>query len=391
MRAEQGEDMASTFRLEVQNGDIVTGLRSFLQGLLSTAAVRAVLVPQRLPRRPMVMPTLVTEADRMEGADPLAPCFPLNAARLASRLARKPMGARWAAVLRPCEIRALVELVKLKQARMEEVVLISVDCLGAYANRDYLRVAAAHSASVTLDFLRKMLAGERLEPDLAPACRVCEFPVPPHSDIHIGFLGAEAGGPLMAEARSDAGRQVVAAAGLPPFETPAGRRTAIERLVADRVRRRDEMFARTEAAIDGIDAAAAYFANCINCYNCRVACPVCYCKECVFVTDVFNHEPSQYLQWAGRQGVLKMPTDTLFYHLTRLAHMSTACVGCGQCSNACPSEIPVTEVFRTVARYTQKAFGYEAGRRLEEAPPLSVFRESEFPEVMGINRRQATA
>ncbi|MGD8273883.1 MAG: 4Fe-4S binding protein, partial [Desulfobacterales bacterium] len=74
----------------------------------------------------------------------------------------------------------------------------------------------------------------------------------------------------------------------------------------------------------------------------------------------------------------------VFYHMTRLAHMSTACVGCGQCSNACPNDIPVMELFRTIAQDTQRAFDYEAGRSLEEAPPLSVFREDEFPEVVGI-------
>jgi formate dehydrogenase subunit beta len=383
--------MVDTFRLELKNGDLVAGLRGLLQSLLTTAAVRAVLVPQHLPMKAMVMPTLVTKPDRMDGVDPLAPCFPMNAARMASRLARKPMGARWAAVLRPCEIRAIVELVKLKQARLEEVVLISIDCLGAYQNKDYLRVAAAEGTVSTLDFIRKALAGENLEPDLAPACRACEFLVPPHSDIHIGILGCEANGPLTLEARSEAGLQAITTVGLPAFEAPAARQAALEALVAGRIRRRDEMFSRTEAAIDGIDQAAAYFANCINCYNCRVACPVCYCKECVFVTDVFNHEPWQYMQWVGRQGVLKMPTDTLFYHLTRLAHMSTACVGCGQCSNACPNEIPVMEVFRTVARHTQEAFGYQAGRSLDEAPPLSVFKESEFPEVIGISRRQAAS
>jgi formate dehydrogenase subunit beta len=116
-----------------------------------------------------------------------------------------------------------------------------------------------------------------------------------------------------------------------------------------------------------------------------VACPVCYCKECVFVTDVFNHDPSQYLQWANRKGLIKMPTDTLFFHLTRLAHMSTACVGCGQCSNACPNDIPVMELFRTVANTAQQAFGYQAGDHIEQKPPLSVFCEDEFSEVVGIN------
>jgi formate dehydrogenase subunit beta len=41
------------------------------------------------------------------------------------------------------------------------------------------------------------------------------------------------------------------------------------------------------------------------------------------------------------------------------------------------------EIFRTIASYTQKAFDYEAGRSLEEEPPLSVFREKEFSELTG--------
>ena len=162
------------------------------------------------------------------------------------------------------------------------------------------------------------------------------------------------------------------------------RAAAVAALVQQRTARRDEMFAATHAATDNLEKLTAYLAGCVNCYNCRVACPVCYCKECVFVTDVFNHEPSQYLQWALRKGAVKMPTDTVFYHLTRLAHMSTACVGCGQCTNACPNDIPVMELFRTVAHRTQEAFDYMAGRSYDEKPPLSEFREDEFKEVVGI-------
>ncbi len=381
--------MNSTYRLDVEGGDIVAALRRLFQKLLGGGGLQALLAPMHLPMKSMVMPTLITQADRLEGVDPLAPCFPMNAARIASRLARKPMGARWAAVLRPCEVRALVELVKLKQARLDEVILISADCLGAFQNKDYIAFAGSDPPAATARFLRQVATGEPLAADLAAACRACEFPVPPHTDIHIGLLGADADGALTVEARSAAGAEVIAAIGLAPASPPARRPAALEELTARRISRRDEMFARTRAAIDGIDKAAAYFANCINCYNCRVACPVCYCKECVFVTDVFSHEPAQYLEWAGRQGALKMPTDTLFYHLTRLAHMSTACVGCGQCSNACPNDIPVMEVFRSVAHFTQQAFGYEAGRSPEEAPPMSVFKESEFPEVVGIRRQQA--
>jgi formate dehydrogenase subunit beta len=43
------------------------------------------------------------------------------------------------------------------------------------------------------------------------------------------------------------------------------------------------------------------------------------------------------------------------------------------------------ELFRTVADRTQKGFDYEAGRSLEENPPMSEFREDEFDEVVGIS------
>jgi formate dehydrogenase subunit beta len=42
------------------------------------------------------------------------------------------------------------------------------------------------------------------------------------------------------------------------------------------------------------------------------------------------------------------------------------------------------ELFRTVAQQSQQAFDYEAGRSVDETPPLSVFKEDEFTEVVGI-------
>ena len=64
--------------------------------------------------------------------------------------------------------------------------------------------------------------------------------------------------------------------------------------------------------------------------------------------------------------------------------MITACVGCGQCTNACPNDIAVMPLFRMIAHKSQQAFDYEAGRNLEEKPPLSEFKEDEFAEIVGL-------
>jgi formate dehydrogenase subunit beta len=221
--------------------------------------------------------------------------------------------------------------------------------------------------------------------DLAPACKACEYPVAENADIQIGLYGMDIDQTLLVKSQTAAGEDLLAHLDLAEINEPAVRQGAVADVIEQRAAYRDGMFAKTREITDSLEKLTAYFASCVNCYNCRVACPVCYCKECVFVTDVFNHDPSQYLRWASRKGIIKMPTDTLFYQLTRLAHMSTACVGCGQCSNACPNDIPVMELFRTIAQATQGAFEYAAGQSVDQQPPLSTFREDEFGEVVGIS------
>jgi len=379
--------MATTAKIEVTDQDILESLSNFFKDILEIEDIHAILVPQHLPMKNMVMPTLVTDPDHMTDADPLAPAFAMNAAKIVSRLTRKAMGAKIAAVLRPCEIRAFVELVKLKQGRPDDILLIGIDCLGAFQNRDYFQYAGQNGVESTMRFFNTFLDRETTEMEginLSTACKACEYPVAANADIQIGLFGVEIDDHLLVQSQTEAGTQLLNQLNLAEIAEPVSRQDAIRLRVERRTQYRDDMFAKTSEATDSMEKMTTYFAGCVNCYNCRVACPVCYCKECVFVTDVFNHDPSQYLRWANRKGIIKMPTDTLFFHITRLAHMSTACVGCGQCSNACPNDIPVMELFRTIAQGTQQAFDYTAGENIEQDPPLAVFYEKEFDEVVGI-------
>lgn len=377
--------MASTAKIQIEGQDLVTSLQGFFKTLLQAEEISALLVAQRLPMKNAVMPTLVTDPEKLDGADPLAPVFPINAAKVVSKLTRKPLKGKVAAVLRPCEIRAFIELVKLKQGSVEDVILVGLDCLGAYSNVNYTNFAGDNGTESTSQFYSNIKAGKGTAHDgfdVSPACKACEYPIPQNADLLIGLVGVDTNDQLLLQGNTEAGEALLESLALPATKEPASRAEAIEKLVAERVAYRDQMYAETSEATADLNKLMNYLGNCVNCYNCRVACPVCYCKECVFVTDVFDHEPSQYLRWAQRKGILKMPTDTVFFHVTRIAHMSTACIGCGQCSNACPNNIPVMEIFRTVASYTQKAFDYEPGKSLEDEPPLSIFREDEFQEVV---------
>ncbi len=184
--------MAITAKIHLKENDILGALRNFFKDILELEDIRAILVPQHLPMKNMVMPTLVTDPDHLSGVDPLAPAFAMNAAKIVSRLTRKPMGGKIAAVLRPCEIRAFVELAKLKQGRPDDIILIGIDCLGAFQNQDYFQYAGPNGAESTLRFLNTFIDGKTTEIegiDLSTACKACEYPVAASADIQIGLFG----------------------------------------------------------------------------------------------------------------------------------------------------------------------------------------------------------
>jgi formate dehydrogenase subunit beta len=379
--------MPNTADMQVSDRDPAGAVNALFSRLLESGAVDAILVAKQQGKDRMILPTLVSDPALLEGADPLAPAFALNAARMLSRLTRRPSGKMLAAMLRPCEIRAFIELVKLNQASTENLVIIGSDCLGAFPNSDYFAYMEENGGHATGRFIRSVLSdqGEAADAEkLSAACRTCTRPVPEGADLAVRLFGVDVGSRIQVHGQTPRGEKLLAQSGLLPAEPAPGRAAALAALLSRRTAAFDALRSTVGSAASTLETLSAYFSRCINCYNCRVACPVCYCRECVFATDVFDHEPLQYFKWARRKGEVKMPTDTLFYHLTRMAHMSASCVGCGQCSNACPSGIAVMELFSTVAADTQEAFRYVPGRSVEEAAPLSEFKEKEFEDVVGI-------
>ena len=229
--------MAKTAKIEVKEQGLVDSMQGFFRTLLEKGDINALLVPQRLPRKNAVMPTLVTDPEKINGADPLAPVFPINAAKVVSKLTRKPLHGKVAVVLRPCEIRAFVELVKLKQARTEEVVIVGLDCLGAYGNVDYLRFAGEDGKGSTQKFFQNVLSGKGTAwegIDISPACKACDHPIPENADLLIGLLGVDTNDHLLLKANTPNGEAILDKLKLSAAKEPEGRKKAIDALVAAR-------------------------------------------------------------------------------------------------------------------------------------------------------------
>jgi formate dehydrogenase subunit beta len=369
----------TTMRVETSPKETIQAL---LRRMLEGGVVDAWLVPVE-GAGGSVAPMLVKDGGALAYADPLAPVMPINGARAASQLTLTGHREKLGVVLRACEIRALVELVKFQQALLDGVLIVGIDCLGTYPVVAWQ--AAADKEQVVAGLLTGAERGELVPNEgmvFRSACQMCEQPLPAgeHVALTIGLVGVE-GGQVYLKARDD----VAQALGLEAGEKPAGREAAVKKLVAARVAARDEALGAFRARVGGrvggdgqMAGLLQEFSTCIRCHNCMINCPICYCRECIFRTPTFEHESQLLYQWADRKGTVRLLPDMLLFHLTRMNHMATSCVGCGICSDVCPVEIPVATAFRAVAEKAQAIFDYHPGRSVEEAAPVQEFREEEL-------------
>lgn len=362
--------------LNVENGDTLGALQSFLRRLLEDRVVDLLLLPMRTPQG-SITPALVSQPQMLEFADPLAPVLPSNSATLAGKISIRPPRARVGVVLRSCEMRALIELSKLKQASLEDLVLIAVDCPGTYNVPAFVKKQAESNEPLWKELFR----GAREMPDsydgaLRSACQVCEQPVYEKADIRFLLLESELGQNIRLEISPTlADKLGIQESGA---ELSLG---VVDKLVANRIQRRDTAFSEIRSRLENGEGIQGVFAACIRCHNCMTVCPICYCKTCVFKSAVFDHEPMKYVEWTQQKGAYRLPSDTMLFHLTRLNHMGLSCVGCGMCTEACPAELPVGMVFRAVGQRLQETFDYLPGRDLEEPLPLITFKADEWTDV----------
>lgn len=364
--------------IPVHDNDVLTALRGFLKSLFDAGVVDALYVPLESAGG-AIMPALVTDPEHLKHANPLAPVMPINGARAVSSLTGKNPPARLGAVLRPCEMRALIELVKLQQASLEGVTLIGLDCPGTYEMTAYNEQRQNGGFDLS-GYLAAASAGQDLALDgmtLRPACQMCVQTAPPQAAIHIHLFGADLGAGIPVEIDDGVAERL----SLQAVEGTDQRKTIIEKVetVHKQVRERELSAIRKQMNANG--GVAGLFENCIRCHNCMTACPICYCKTCLFRTAAFDHPPEHYLTAARRKGAVRMLGDTLLFQVTRMNHMGISCVSCGMCTSACPADIPVGAIFSAVAEPVQAAFEYEPGRNLEEPLPLITFQANEWTEV----------
>jgi formate dehydrogenase subunit beta len=272
-------------------------------------------------------------------------------------------------------VRATIELLKLGQVDLENIFLISFDCPGVLPLDDWFK--DQKKAEDAFQELLKQWDSQGVR----PVCRMCDqSSATGAEDLHIGMLEARDNSILLIP-RSPKGQSILEQLGLSLTEDISGWTDKVDRLTTERRKIRGQAQKELEASVGGLDNLLDTFSLCINCHNCMRACPICYCRQCLFDSDKLKFAFDDYLMRAEKQGALRFPPETLLFHIGRMMHMTLSCVSCGACEDACPMSIPVAQVFSLVADRNQEEFDYVSGRSREEPLPLRVYKVEEFEEV----------
>jgi len=332
----------------------------------------ALLIPVEIPSGDSYAYVLIQDMSLLENATPLPPIISVQGGKVISSLTKHGYTPRRiAAVMRPCEARAGLELYKLGQADLENILLISVDCPGVLPLSDY--ISDPEKGKEQYRHVLQKWGNEAIR----PVCQTCLHFAAPVGDVHIGIVGDEKTISLIPN--SDKGQEFLQALDLSDTKNL----DRYEKSVCEIKKRKEENRKKSEedmgAHVLGLDGLLETFSKCIACHNCMKACPICYCRLCYFESGDTKHEAEDYLHRAKTQGSLKFPADKLLFHSGRMSHMSLSCVGCGSCEDACPVAIPVAQIFSLIADRNQELFKYLPGMNKEEMP-LVVYKEEEFEE-----------
>jgi len=356
-------------------GNIREGILDFIRQGLSQGCFDAVLIPAKMPLSDSFTHVLIKDESLLKDAYPLCPVMPVQGARAISDITRHGKGMkRIAALMRPCEVRATVELFKLGQVDLENILLISIDCPGALPLGDW-----AKDPKKTEEAFLELLKGGSNE-NLRPVCKICDkFSSTGGEDLHIGMIGMKDS--ILLVPGSSKGRDILDTLGLKVEQDISDWQKQVDAFTEDKKEKRKQAYKELESKATGLDNLLDTFSKCINCHNCMRVCPICYCRQCFFDSGDSKFPFEDYLMRAEAAGGLRLLPETLLFHIGRMLHMSLSCVSCGACEDACPTSIPVAQVFSLVGDRNQKEFDYVPGRSIDEPLPLRVYKDKEFEEV----------
>ncbi len=347
--------------LDVQNGDALQTLRTFLSDWWEQYQLDALLAPVELPDQSTVVVQVIEDPADLRRVNPFAPLMLSNSASQAYQLLQERPDAHLAAMLRPCELRAYNELRKREHPPRGQagMVVFGVDCLGTYPADAFHRAAQSRGLeSLTSEILDSASSGGVQTLQMRTACQVCDWPAPYGADIAIGTIGVDTGEHILVLVRDEEYDRALGLDRLADHmatEYQVSHRETVVGTIADaHAGMRRTMMANIPGHLrfDDIGALLAWLSSCSLCGNCLKACPL-YQGELDSFSGLAPAEPSRH---------------TALSDLIQISRWMATCSGCGMCEEKCNRDVPLTLFISSLSHRIREEAHYTAGNPSQPAP-----------------------
>ncbi len=316
---------------------------------------------------------LITDVEKLNEIAPFHPLMPTNAGQILGKFTSVPKPV--AVIIKPCEFRAAIELVKREQTSLDNFLLLSYTCSGVFP----IKSIANDTFNDLAKGYEKAVESAEIPNGIRPNCRACEYFAPENADILISVIGEKSGECKMflnTEKAKEFTRDFSGDVSDKEFDA-----SKIAKLKEKRLKEKEEIYKEVNTEISGLDGLIDVFGRCVGCHGCNSVCPICYCTLCDFESNNFDYNAPIIERELKQKKALRLPPDTLFFHIGRLTHMSFSCVACGMCSDVCPAAIQVGSVFKKSGERVAKLFDFVPGRDVKEEIPVMIYKEEEFAEL----------
>jgi len=332
-------------------GDPLGAIREFVHKIWERTDLELLLVLVN-GEKEHIKPQVLRDPQQLENLNPFTPLMPSNAAKLVPELLTASPEKRIGVLLRPCEMRALVEMTKHDSFTLNDIVSVCVDCLGTFPEDEYQWRANRKRN-------RSGLAGEAIQfarhGGIVPyryrsACQICPSPEALGADLNIGVLGL----PVRQHLLVDAGNGKIAQSlkleqitdGMADTSLVEQHRRMIAKLNQRNSRTRERVIkSLSEVLPSNVDDLITHLENCGQCQDCLDNCPICsvdYPKR----SHIGKYDREDIKRWL------------------------ISCSGCGMCEQTCPSHLPLSIMFGYIHEQIAETYNYSPGRSIEEPLPI---------------------
>lgn len=273
-------------------------------------------------------------------------------------------------IARPCDTRAIIELIKLHQINPDNLFIIAIEDMGLIPSSMITKIFNKRKEFDQSKIIRDKLTAENLtlvldvgslevlefndNLKIADNCLRCLRKVPVIGDLSISDIGISVkSDDLILRIYSEKGKSAVEKAGIKTRKIPDDLKKHNTERVATILKNAEEKRTKDleEWKTMNQDEKLEMLNKCTMCGLCIRGCPVCYCIDCILM-----------------QKRKEKSINNTAYQLTRVAHVADRCVECGNCANNCPMNLPLSEYFQSLIDTFKEKFNYVAGESVDDIP-----------------------